>query len=224
MREYYDRRAREYEQMYRRDDPVRQAEQAAMADALRAALAGRRVLEIACGTGYWTSVIAEVARHVLTTDVSEEMLAIAREKELPADKVEIRLADAYDLVEIPGTFDAGVAMFWLSHVPKDRMKEFMDQFHARLLPGSSVFLADNVFVPGIGGELISRPGSPDTFKRRALADGSQYEVLKSYYDADQLRDLLEPWATKLQLRFGASFWSAEYTMSDRAPDDSNGLV
>jgi SAM-dependent methyltransferase len=223
LRAYYERRAREYEGIYRRDDPIRQAEQAVMADALRAAMAGRRVLEIACGTGYWTSVIAEVARHVLATDVSEEMLDVARDKELPADKVEFGLADAFKLAEMPDTFDAGVAMFWISHVPKDRMKEFLGHFHARLIPNSVVFLADSVYVPGIGGELASKPGSPDTFKRRSLADGSQHEVLKNYYDANQLRDLLAPWATKLKLHFGTSFWRAEYTTSHEAPEGANRL-
>lgn len=181
-----------------------------MADALQAALVGRRVLEIACGTGYWTPVIAEVARHVVATDVSKEMLAVAREKELPAGKVEFRLADAYNLDEVPGTFDAAVAMFWLSHVSKDRMPEFMGQLHGRLKAGSPVVLADNVFVSGIGGELIDPAGTSDTFKRRILADGSRHEVLKNFYDADQLRALLNPWATELQLHVGTCFWWAIY--------------
>jgi hypothetical protein len=38
-----------------------------------------------------------------------------------------------------------------------------------------------MFVPGVGGELMSQPASNDTFKLRRLADGSTYEVLKNDY-------------------------------------------
>ncbi|MHC4696354.1 MAG: class I SAM-dependent methyltransferase [Planctomycetota bacterium] len=215
MREYYDRRAREYEQIYRRDDPVRQAEQARIAEALRGALAGRRVLEIACGTGYWTSAIAETAEHVVATDASAEMLAIARAKAMPAGKVEFLRADAYALDAVAGTFGAAVAMCWLSHVPKDHMQAFLAQLHARLTPDAVVFLADNVFVPGMGGEFVSRPGCADTFKRRTLNDGSQHEILKNYYGEDELRALLRPWADNLQVRMGKCFWWVIYRVVHR---------
>ena len=84
------------------------------------------------------------------------MLAIARSKTLPADKVEFRQGDAYALDSVPGPFDAGLANFWFSHLPKSRIDEFLTTFHARLVRGAVVFMADNVYLPGIGGELIER--------------------------------------------------------------------
>ena len=42
-----------------------------------------------------------------------------------------------------------------------------------------VFVADNVYVPGIGGELVRKSSSADTFKLRELGDGSKHEVLKN---------------------------------------------
>lgn len=36
------------------------------------------VIEFGCGTGYFTKVIAKNARHVIATDLSEEMLEVAR--------------------------------------------------------------------------------------------------------------------------------------------------
>ena len=44
------------------------------------------------------------------------MLTHAREKALP-QSVTLLVADAYDLRRVPGEFDGGLAMFWLSHVP-----------------------------------------------------------------------------------------------------------
>ena len=223
MREYYDRRAREFEEIYRFADPVRQAEQTAIGNALRRSLKGRRVLEIACGTGYWTAVLAESAEHVLATDVSTEMMRIAREKPIPAGKAEFRVADAYALNSVAETFDAVVAMFWLSHVPKERMHGFLEQLHARLAPDSVVFFADNVFMPGIGGELTRPPGSVDTFKRRTLGDGSQHEIVKNYYDADELRALVQPWASEVQVHIGTCFWRLVYRSGSRRQQESKTL-
>ncbi|HEY6168738.1 MAG TPA: class I SAM-dependent methyltransferase, partial [Verrucomicrobiae bacterium] len=55
LAEYYARRAGEYERIYAK--PERQADLAALRARLAEAFRGRRVLEIACGTGYWTEVI-----------------------------------------------------------------------------------------------------------------------------------------------------------------------
>ncbi len=213
LNKYYSHCAREYEQVYRRDDLTRQREQVELADALKEALQGRSVLEIACGTGYWTEAAAQVARHVVATDASPEMLAVAAEKGLPAERVEFRLADGYDLAAILGSFDAGLASFWLSHVPKGRMDEFLDGLHARLGTGSVVFMADNVYVPGIGGELLRKPDTEDTFKLRTLSNGSQHEILKNYYSADQLRRIFAQRMTDLEVHVGKCFWWTTYEIS-----------
>ena len=52
MRAVYARRAAVYERVYAK--PERQADLRAMKAALPVAFAGRRVLEVACGTGWWT--------------------------------------------------------------------------------------------------------------------------------------------------------------------------
>lgn len=212
LKDYYGRRAPEYEQIYHRDDPDRQWEQAEVAEAINVILGGRRVLEIACGTGFWTEVAASVAKHVVAIDASADLLALARQKGLPPDKVEFHQADAYDLEAIAGDFDAGLACFWFSHVPKARIADFLKSFHRRVGSGGIVFMADNMFVPGVGAELLTRPASDDTFKLRQLADGSTYEVLKNYYDADQLRAFLEPRSTGLCMNGGSCFWWLSYTV------------
>ncbi|MFZ5805610.1 MAG: class I SAM-dependent DNA methyltransferase [Verrucomicrobiota bacterium] len=78
LSDYYNKRAQEYEQIYAK--PERQEALGKLKAHLREILRGHDVLEIACGTGYWTEVIASIARSVLATDISEEMLSIARQK------------------------------------------------------------------------------------------------------------------------------------------------
>jgi SAM-dependent methyltransferase len=212
LRNYYHLRAQEYEEIYHRPDPVRQKELSEIAVDMKAALAGRSVLEIACGTGFWTAVAAEAAEKVIATDISNEMLAIAKSKNLPKGKVEFSVVDAYVLDSISETFDAGLANFWLSHVPKSQLDDFLHRFHGKLADGAVVFMADNVYIPGVGGELIRRPDCEDTFKLRELSDGSKYEVLKNYYDENHLCEIFKLLSPELKIRMGDYFWWLSYSL------------
>src|ERR1035437_6768778 len=82
---YYAKRARILEQVY--DIPERQADLAVLKDRVRESLRGHRVLELACGSGYWTACIAESVESVLATDINPECLELTQAKGLPTDKV-----------------------------------------------------------------------------------------------------------------------------------------
>lgn len=213
LNDYYNHRAVEYEEIYHRQDPVRQKEQVEIAACMKNVLSNRCVLEIACGTGFWTAIVAEVAERVVAIDISDEMLAVAKAKGLSDEKVKFCTADAYSLDSIKKTFDAGLANFWLSHVSKSQLNDFLRGFHKKLISGAVVFMADNIYVPGIGGELIKQSGCEDTFKLRELSDGSRYKVLKNYYDENQLREIFEPFSSGLKVRMGTCFWWLSYLVA-----------
>jgi SAM-dependent methyltransferase len=205
MQQYYNRRAEVYEQIYHREDPARQAELHALGAAMCKTLEGQDVLEIACGTGYWTERVCKVARSVLATDASEETLAIAASKQLPS-KVTIMQADAYTLEGVGGPFTGALANFWFSHIPRSRLGEFLSGLHGKLTSGAHVFMADNCFVPGVGGDLVAPEGSDDTFKRRTLEDGSEYLILKNYYSEAELTAIFAPYADQFKVHVGTNYW------------------
>jgi 2-polyprenyl-3-methyl-5-hydroxy-6-metoxy-1,4-benzoquinol methylase len=180
---------------------------------LKETVTGRTVLEVACGTGYWTAIAAQTAKKIVAIDTTKQMLDVAREKGLPEEKVDFRLYDAYSLDAIGELFDAGIANFWLSHVPKARLTEFLSAFHKNMRTNARIFTADNVYMPGIGGKLIHKPNSTDTFKLRQLQNGSKHEVLKNYYNENQLREILSPHCKQLDLTFASCFWWAKYTLA-----------
>ena len=72
MERYYSRRAAEYERIY--EKPERQAELEWLRNRIPEVFAGREVLEVACGTGYWTQYIARAARKVSACDINEAVL------------------------------------------------------------------------------------------------------------------------------------------------------
>ena len=157
-------------------------------------------------------VLAEVAQSVVAVDASRNMLEKAGQRLVAADNVELALADAYKLDEVAGTFDAAVANFWLSHVPKARLSEFLEGLHRRLASGSVIFMADNVYREGRGGELIQPEGRADSYKRRKLENGAEYEILKNYYDRDALEILFAAHADSLNITTGQYSWWVRYSV------------
>jgi ubiquinone/menaquinone biosynthesis C-methylase UbiE len=212
LRRYYDEQANVYDDMYMRHDPVWRRELETVTDVMVKALSGCMVLEVACGTGFWSEIVAKVARHVVAFDISEEMLTVARKRKVRSANVEYRRGDAYALAEVSGEFNAGLANFWFSHVPKARIDEFLYGFHKKLGKTAVVFMADNVYVPGIGGQLITKVGIEDTFKLRRASDGAEYEVLKNYYDTDALRRVLSSKTSELKVHESKYFWWVQYTV------------
>ena len=90
--DYYRRRAGEYEAFYAK--PERQADLLLLKKKLAEIFRRRRVLEVACGTGYWTTVIASASETVTATDLAEEPMNIARAKDYPKKNVTFAEADA----------------------------------------------------------------------------------------------------------------------------------
>jgi len=178
MRDYYAQRAQSYERVYHR--PERQADLRAMEASLAAPFSGRHVLEIACGTGWWTPHGARRAASWLASDVNPETLAIARAKPMPAG-VRFAEVDAYTLAGLDGQrFDAAFAGFWWSHVPLARLGGWLARLHERLDAGARVVLLDNRYVEGNSTPISRRDADGNTYQQRTLPDGSVHEVVKNF--------------------------------------------
>src|SRR5438874_1226808 len=155
-------------------------------------MTGRRVLEVACGTGYWTVLVARTAAALVATDAVDEPMQIARAKEYGPHSVRFEIADAYALDPALGRFDAAMAIFWWSHVPRSRIGAFLSSLHARLEPGARVLHMDNSYVDGSSPPIAERDAEGNTYQLRRLADGSENRVLKNFPTEAQLRADLAP--------------------------------
>jgi len=208
MEAYYARRAREYEKIY--DKPERQADLARLREDIPALFRGERVLEIACGTGYWTPLIAEAATSVLAVDFSDETLQVARAKPYPKGNVVFQQGDAYALPAWPERFSASYAGFWWSHVPLERLDAFLAGLHARLAPGARVAFMDNLYVDGSSTPLARRDAAGNTYQERRLADGSRHEVLKNFPAPGELEARLARAGTDVKVTRYEYYWLATY--------------
>lgn len=186
MQVYYAARAAEYDKIYLK--PERQSDLRAIERWIAPLFSGAELIEIACGTGYWTRIIAATAARVVAIDSSPETMEIARLR-LPAGKVEFVAADAYALPASLGRFSAAFAGFWFSHVPKSRRGEFLLGLTALLAPGARVLLLDNLYLEGSSTALSERDAEGNTYQRRQLEDGSTHRVLKNFPTETELLSL-----------------------------------
>lgn len=183
LAEYYRKRAAEYDAFYA--DPARQADLAVLHDWLAAAANGRRILEVAAGTGYWTAAAAPVAAAITATDINAETLAIADTKQL-GEHVSLLRADAWDLPHLSDAFDLGMAHLWWSHLRKQDRSSFLTRFAAHLEPGATLLMIDENLVANVGAPIVRSDAAGDTWQRRWLATGERFEIVKNYPDAAEL--------------------------------------
>jgi SAM-dependent methyltransferase len=208
---YYAQRAATYERVYLK--PERQAELRVIEAWLPGVFAGRHVLEVACGTGWWTPYGARDAASWLATDVNPETLAIARDKTLPAS---VRLAelDAWQLESLGARrFDAAFAGFWWSHVERARLAGWLEQLHARLGPGARVVFIDNRFVAGSSTPIARVDAAGDSWQRRTLDDGSAHDVLKNFPTRDEAVAALGARSRDVEWILHPHYWVLSYTLA-----------
>jgi SAM-dependent methyltransferase len=209
MQAYYARRAAEYERIYAK--PERQADLRAIEAWLPSQFANRDVLEIACGTGWWTPHGARDCASWLATDLNSETIAIAQRKLLPERRVRFALADAYAPREIDGVFDAAFAGFWWSHVPLARLASWLGALHAKLQPGARVVFIDNLYVEGSSTPIARADDDGNTYQQRRLDDGSTHEVLKNFPTREQALVAIGPRAHNTQWQQWTHYWALTYT-------------
>ncbi len=211
MAAYYAQRAAYYERVYFK--PERQADLRTMEAALAAEFEGRDVLEIACGTGWWTPHGARNAAGWLATDLNPEPMALARAKALPAC-VRFATVDAYTLegLQAHRPFTAAFAGCWWSHVPLQRLPGWLALLHARLAPGARVVFLDNGYVQTSSTPISRTDEAGNTYQQRTLDDGSVHEVLKNFPTRDQALALLGPRAHDARWVDYTHYWLLSYAL------------
>lgn len=129
---FWNRFARRYEKMRIRDSAGYERSLARMVHYLQDK---PEVVEIGCGTGTIALRLAPHVRHLLATDISSEMIAIAREKAAAQNcrNVDFVVTDAEHLPVAPGSCDAVVAVAVL-HLLPDRHAALRN-LHRLLKPG-----------------------------------------------------------------------------------------
>lgn len=109
--------------------------------ALLGEVAGKDVLDAACGTGRWALRMAEMGARVWGVDATAEMLAIAQAKQAGnCHKADFMLGSVTKLPFVDGSFDLVTCALALSHVAD--LQSAISEFARVLRPGGQVLISD----------------------------------------------------------------------------------
>ena len=200
MQDYYDQRAGEYVDWFLRtglyDRPETNEPFLSGLRQLEAELASfgeGRILEIACGIGWWTSLLAQSGSEVFALDYGPRMLAECR-KRLALNDAQATLvrASAYALPFADNALDGCFFGFFFSHVPHEDVAPFLSEVRRVVRPGGRVCIFDS--------SLPSVDRIETEIQKRPLRDGSLHPALKVYYGPKGLTQVLEPFAERLTVK------------------------
>ena len=205
MAAYYARRAATFDKVYAK--PERQHDLAIVREWVRTTLDGHRVLELACGTGYWTAEAAQVAQSILATDLAPAMIDLATARKLPAEKVSFSIDDAFDShIDLPNeSVSAVFAAFWWSHVRREEQDRYMQRLRQQVGKDALLVLIDNVYVEGSSTSIARTDLQGNTFQIR-LQDGERFEILKNFPTDSALRKRLGAHLKDIRIQRVEYYW------------------
>lgn len=194
MKAYYAARTPEYDDAYR---PQGEASGGSVLDLWRqreldeitgwldhVALRGE-IVELAAGTGWWSPLLAQKGELTIY-DINAEPLDIARQRLVAHGlRAHIHVRDAWQ--EPDRQVDGVFCGFWLSHVPRRRLADFL-ALVARWLRKDGLF----AFLDERAGTVSRDPeADPQTgMTVRRLSDGRTFRIPKVYYGPGEIKAAL----------------------------------
>lgn len=194
-------------QFHDESDEDRQDDLDDVAEQVSELMRGHTVLELGCGTGYWTDVLAETAESVLATDISEAMLNVAREHGEGLDNVQYRVVDALNLPTDLGKFSAVFAGFLWSHFRKEQQDAFLAGLRARIGSNTLLVLIDDEYVEGVSPTVARTDAQGNTWAQFVDAEGVRHELPKNYPTDSALRKRLGTAVREIKIGRWDSCWA-----------------
>ena len=192
---YYAARADEYDDWYLRRGryargPIHDAAWDAELDAagrwLDALPIRGEIVDVAAGTGWWSTLLATKGELSLY-DANAAPLERARDRLVAHGlRAHLHVRDAW--AEPDRAVDALFTSFWLSHVPRARLAEFLGLARRWLKPGGRLAFIDSL--PDPQSSAADHPTPADDVSVRRLDDGREFTIVKVYYTPGELESAL----------------------------------
>jgi demethylmenaquinone methyltransferase/2-methoxy-6-polyprenyl-1,4-benzoquinol methylase len=191
MLRYYDERASEYEDAYVRGtgtasipDPDVFRREALQLSAHVGRFARGRMLDLACGTGFWLPYYAQRCSTMTLFDQSAKMLDECRTKSAAlgvSERCSIVQGDVLDVAFSPASYDSALVGFLLSHVTEEQEYVVFETLRSALDASGRFLILDSAFSPE-----RARFNSKIERQPRELNDGTRFEIYKRYLDRDDI--------------------------------------
>jgi 2-polyprenyl-3-methyl-5-hydroxy-6-metoxy-1,4-benzoquinol methylase len=210
LADYYKERANEYDKIYLK--PERQEDLYRTKLKLHDLFANKNVLEIACGTGYWTDIIAEWAKSVLAFDINEAVIEIAKKRTSGKKNINYQVSDLYNFTT-ESKFNSLFGGFIWSHIPLQELDNFLIKVKSLIESDGIIVFMDNNFVEGSNTPISYTDEKGNTFQTRELENNSSYQVIKNFPTVDFLRNKVSRYAEDINIMMSEYFWILSYVNS-----------
>lgn len=186
LAQYYAVNADNYDQVYAQEERFDDLDD--LQEMVAELFQGHKVLELACGTAYWTDLIAEVADSVYATDISPEMIALAETRGLDEDVVSFGVMDAFNLPDgLEGQYTAVFAAGLWAHVRREDQEKYLKTLRAKLGKDVLLVLIDESYVDGNTMVFARTDAEGNTYQIMQADDGQRYEIMRNYLTDSTLR-------------------------------------
>lgn len=204
---YYKDRAKEYEKVYNK--PERQSDLLLAKQILQDTFKDKSVFEIACGTGYWTEKISVTAKNILATDINDSVIEVAKSKSYSLDKVEFKIADIFNLININKQESLFGGFIW-SHINLQELNIFIHIINNLVENEGIIIFMDNNYIEGSNLPVTEKDNFGNTYQTRALENGTTHKVLKNFPTEKFIRQLLTNKATDIEFINLQYYWILKY--------------
>lgn len=204
---YYNDRASEYDKVYQ--IPEEQNDLIKSTKLFQNIFANKSVLEIACGTGYWTEQISKTANSILATDINQVVIDIANSRQYN-NNVTFQVIDMNNL-SVDKPFDAIFGGFIWSHILLQDLDNFILKLKSLINEKGEIVFIDSKQVENTNHDKksITRVDQfNNTFQTRELENGTKHEVLKNFPNEKFLKDKLSSISNEINIIELEHYWIA----------------
>lgn len=147
----------------------------------------QHILEIGCGIGAFSRLLAERANLVTAIDLSPEMIKRAKSLSKSQTNIDFQIADILESDFPPESFDAIVSIATFHHLP---LNEVLPKLKSALKPGGKLMILDVLRMETIKDFLIGAIAVPLSFVLKVFHNGfvrptrEQREAWKNHTKTD----------------------------------------
>jgi ubiquinone/menaquinone biosynthesis C-methylase UbiE len=213
MLRYYDERASEYEEAYvlgtgtaSIPDPEVFRSEASLLTRIVEQFARGRLVDLACGTGYWLPSYVAGCSGITLIDQAPRMLQECRQKvasltRAARDRITIVQADVLEHPFRPRAFDSALVGFLISHLTDEEEPQLFERLKTILDADGRFLILDSAWSPE-----RARCNRKTERQERRLNDGSRFEIYKRYIDRQDIVEWERKYGVATSIEhFGAAF-------------------